>query len=378
MVMPRILQANIDNVNKGGAYILIHEVEKQLYNKSIYFDYLTMDHFDDSDVLEGSIKYSANLRKNKIVGHILLPSYVKKVLAKHYYETIHINTDTSWKALLYAIPAKKAGVKNIIVHAHATGIDGKCKSIKRILHNLCINKLNTITTKRIACSKEAAVWVFGNNRDCIVIKNGIKINDYQYDADLRFETRNGLGVTDEVVLGNVGVLSDTKNQLFLLDVLSKLISRGIKAKLLLVGDCSPEWNERIKQKAEKLNIYSQIILFGRSNNVKAMLSAMDIMLIPSKFEGFCLSLLEAQASGLLCLISDCIPDSAIASDNVIALPIEGSEDLWADRVSSIVKNGIGDRSGIIISNDFDISYISDQYASLYASLIKNDRKDSNI
>ncbi len=362
----KVLQMNIDNKNGGGAFILIKQLEKYIKSNDITFDYLTMDEYIH-DGLEESKVYSAHLRKNKVFGHILLPFFVYKILKHNRYSIIHINSDSSWKAWLYAYPAKKVGVKTVIVHSHSIGSDGTAKWLKNTLHRLFINKLDKVTDYRLACSEEAAKWMFPANKinSTNILFNGIEIENFKYNKIERKKIRHKLGIDDKFVLGQVGLVSSTKNQLFSISVLSEYLKKNNNAVLLIVGECDDIWKSKLISKAKRLGVKDNVIIYGSSTEIANMLSAMDVFLFPSIFEGAGIALVEAQANGLPCLISNSVPRITTVSSWITRLDLSDGPIIWASTIDPLVKFTKTLREKRIIDEKYGIKVSAEQLIQFY-------------
>lgn len=363
----KVLQMNIDNKNRGGAFILIKQFEKNLLKDGIVFDYLTMDQYTSDGLEKGSRAYSANLRKNRIFGHILLPFFVYRTLKENQYSIVHINSDSSWKAWLYAYPAKKAGVKKVIVHSHSIGSDGKAKWLKDTLHKMFVNKLDKVTDFRLACSEEAARWMFPKDKvsSTNVLFNGIEIDNFQYDENSGKRIREELGVKDKHILGQVGLVSSTKNQIFSIRVLAEYKKIHPDTALLIVGDCNSEWNKKLMAEAKRLRVENDVIIYGPSSEIASILSSMDVFLFPSLFEGAGISLVEAQASGLPCVVSKSVPRITTVSDWAIRLDLSAGATVWATEVEELLNQQTVDRKDRTLDRKYDISTATSHLKKIY-------------
>lgn len=213
------------------------------------------------------------------------------------YDIVHIHGNSA-TTVLELLPAKLAGVKKRIVHIHNT------KSDHPIAHTLLYPLMKYLMTDAVACSNAAGEWIFKNG-NYNVLNNAIDLSKYSYNDVTRTQIRLEYGIDpDSFVIGHVGKFVEQKNHLFLIDVFSKVIEKNKNAKLMLVGDGPMRNNIEEKIKERKLN--TQVVLCGMQENASKFLSAMDIVVFPSLWEGLPLSLLEAQANGLLCVASDVI------------------------------------------------------------------------
>jgi len=340
MSQVRILHCNNDNKNMGGAYIVMRKLDPYMRQYGYVFDYITMDEFvvrGKAAVypLEDSKTFSAKLRSNKIVGHIKLPFYVRKILKENPYNIVHIDIDSAWKALLYAIPAKKSGAK-VLIHSHATGIDGDYKGIKGALHGFCKCILSKYSDKYIGCSQQALYWLCPKERlqQGEVLVNGIDKNEYFYNNSLRIKTRKELNIEDCFVLCNVGRINDNKNQSFLIDVIKELKKMISSVMLLLVGPYTEEDYNKLTRKIQLEQMNEEVIIIGETDQVNKYLNAADYFVLPSIFEGLSLASIEAQSTGVRCLLSMGTPPEAKVTELAIREPLESGMKVWA----SIIYN----------------------------------------
>src|SRR5699024_8644416 len=191
----------------------------------------------------------------------------------------------------------------VIVHSRNAKPPNNIKS--QLLHKINFFRLPKRKISRIAVSDLAGEWMFGKRFDFITINNGIDINKFKFNAQLREQMRSEFNIeNDELCVLHVGAFRNQKNHMFLLDIFYSILKREEKAKLVLVG--SGELLTDVKEKASTLGVLEQIIFAGNRSDIQRMLSGSDVFLFPSFYEGFPNAVLEAQCSGLPCVISDTI------------------------------------------------------------------------
>jgi len=338
MKRKRILHVNIDNNGGNGAFSLVRYLYEHLSDDYI-FDYYTMGNFVKDAVWNeiiqnGGLCESANLRKNKLLGHILLPYRFYKFLKKNSYEVVHIHSEVAYKHFLYAIAAKAIGTKKIIIHSHSNDIDGDNKGLKLLLHNFLRKRVNKYGTYFLACSQPAADWMFDKSvltsNKFFLLCNGIAPEKYRFSEAIRERKRVELGVNNKIVVGHVGGLKKVKNQSFLVDIISKLDAN--KYVLILVGD--GEDKEKITEKVKQLKCEKRVMLLGSRNDVNEILQAMDIFVFPSFFEGIPMALIEAQSVGLPALVSNAINRDIRINNNVFFYSLKKNANDWADFVEA--------------------------------------------
>lgn len=254
------------------------------------------------------------------------------------YDVVHLHT-SSWKRLLVEQLAVEYGIPKIIVHSHNTGLDsGKGRDPVAYNRHLKLRRQFTpnLATDFCACSNEAADWLFGEQipRDRIqILKNAIEVERYVFNKNVRNQYRGEMNLNDCFVIGCVGRFTYQKNHEFLIETFQKTAQRIRNARLLLVGEGPLENN--IKEQVQKLGLEHQVIFTGQRNDVPQLLQAMDVFCLPSRYEGLGIVLVEAQASGLMCLTSECIVDEVYITDNLIRLPFVPS--LWSEAIVGISK-----------------------------------------
>lgn len=229
---------------------------------------------------------------------------------------------------LELVAARKGGAKRLIYRSSNSNVEGGFK--QKLLHSTVGQLARTVPTVKIAPSKEAAEYCFG--KGCIekgrayLLRNGVDTSVYLYSDETRAAVRKELGVENEFVVAHVGRFSKQKNHSFLLDVFSEIVKINPGSVLLLVG--TGELEEEIKHKANRLKITDKIRFLGVRNDVPQLLSAADVFVFPSFYEGMPNTVIEAQALSLHCVISDTITPDADITGLVEYLP-PGDAKQWA-------------------------------------------------
>lgn len=374
MPLEKILHVNNDNYNLGGAFILTYRLEKYLQKFGFSYDYLTMDHFviDSANypIPDNDKTYSANLRKNRLIGHFVLPFYVNNVLKHNDYKIIHIDTDSAWKALLYAVPAHRRGLK-VIVHSHAMAIEGDSVCIKKSLEIIAKSILTKYSNRYIACSKMAAEWILPNNSltKVDIIPNGIEMTDFYFCSEEREEYRRKYKFDKSIVIGNVGVFTKTKNQEYLVLLLDSLLRENYDVKLLLVGNKNTSYGNKIGKMVKDLGLEDKVILTGNTKHVRQFMNAMDVYIQPSLYEGFGLVSVEAQATGLLTLISESLPKETIVSNWAYSFNVSRGQDV-VKRVISEYNFSVKERTRKKLNENCGLDAMAKKVSEIYKTLIE--------
>lgn len=249
---------------------------------------------------------------------------LKKIIRMENYDIVHVHGNSTM-IFPELLAAKLGGTRIRIAHSHTTyGNHPKLVPIVRPL-------FDRLYTEGLACSKEAGRWMF-KEKKFEIINNGINTDDYKFSLELREKYRTQLDIkSNEVLIGNVAAMTPVKNQKYLLDLLKELLIDGKQVKLLLVGEGELFYEN--KEYARKMEVLDNVIFYGKTNYVNEIMNAMDIFMFPSFYEGLGIVLIEAQASGMLCVANDKIPKESNLNGKICFLPLE-EENNWKEQVSS--------------------------------------------
>ncbi len=270
--------------------------------------------------------------KNRLV-------FIKKICMAERPDIVHINISTGL-AFLYAHIIKKSLPDcKIIVHAHGDGIEPPHRLIKNVVYRACRFFWEREADRYIACSKQISEWMYSKHvKDfptCQVIHNSIDTKKFEFNAEARKYYRDKIGGGTELIIGTIGRICYQKNPDFILEIINELKNRKVQFKFLWVGQ--GEEKENIKKRAEQTGVLDRIVFYGVTNDVSGILSAMDVFILPSRYEGLGIVLIEAQSNGLPCITSLNIPEEAQVSNNYCKLPIINAT-LWCDKIMLFSEN----------------------------------------
>lgn len=248
------------------------------------------------------------------------------------YHAVHFcgNSLTSIAPLWYAY---RHGIHVRIAHAHNSYCSG--------LHNRLLHKAKRclakhITTHHLACSTLAARWYYGNS-PAVIIPNSIDIDKFRFAPTVRQSIRTVLGLpSDAPVLGHVGRFTVEKNHTFLLDIFAEFVRLHPTARLLLVGQ-GPLLQE-MEDKAASLGLRDSVLFLGQRQDVAQLMQVMDLFVMPSTFEGLPYVLIEAQAAGLPCLLSDAINADAVLLESSQCMSLKLHASMWADKADKLLQS----------------------------------------
>ena len=290
---------------------------------------------------------------------------IKKILQENNYDVVHDHS--GYKAWCNLSVAKKCGVENRIAHAHQAFMAETYK--QRILRIISTPVTKIYATELFACGNDAAKWMWGKsafeNNKVFIMKNAIDAKKFTFDSEKRKKLRKELMLEDNFVVGNVARFSYQKNQEFLIDVFLKIKKYKDNAVLLLVG--RGETENAIKQRAEELGLSESVLFLGVRNDVQDLLNVMDVFVLPSRFEGLPVTLVEIQANGLPAVVSDVVTKEMSVSDSITFLSLLQSADEWAKVVSDKER---ADSKNLIEKTEYDLCVAADEMYKKYLSMIK--------
>ncbi len=270
--------------------------------------------------------------------------------------------------------AYRYSVKGIILHAH----NSKSSEIRyKQIFNSVLNRLSsTMASHHFACSQGAAEALFTSreiNRGLFVMNNAVDVARFAFSREKRASLRAELAISDDrVVIGNIGRCCRQKNQLFLIDIFSAYLERDSNALLLIAGDGA--LLAVLKARAEALNISSSVLFLGVREDVDRVVSAIDLMVMPSLFEGLPVVGIEAQASGVPAIFSSTVTEDVKVCGNVSFLPLESSPQEWSLAIESALKLGReADPEPLITAAGFNIKEESSKLESIYREIISKSR-----
>ena len=267
---------------------------------------------------------------------------MKKIIRNNKYDIAYFNVSNCYDSI-GMLAAKKCGVKKVISHSHSSSIEGKSildRMIKVMVNNFMKVIVAYSCNSYLACSEKAARWMYLKkiikNNNYQVVYNCVDERKYAYNPEIRDKMRSKLNIEDKFVIGHVGRFSYPKNHLFMLDVFKKVLEKRKNAVLMCIGE--GELYDKIVEYSKKIGVYEKIIFTGKVNNVQDYLQAMDVFILPSKFEGLPVVAVEAQFSGLPCIVSSNIDRNVILGTNSEMISIDKKdEEKWVTQICKFDK-----------------------------------------
>ena len=362
--MIRVLQM-IGTLGLGGSQTMLMSLYRNIDRKQIQFDFI-LDHPDgvyfvpEAESL-GARVFTITPFRGINAGEVRRDW--NNFFYTHPGEYTVLHSHVRSYASLYLPVAKAHGLKTII-HSHNTANgSGVNAAVKEALQKPLRHQADIL----MACSTEAGEWLFGKkacqSEKFVFLPNAVDTARFAAGSAKRRQMRQALGVEGRHVIGHVGRFNDQKNHAFLLEAFQRAHAQNPKAVLLLVGEGSLQSD--MVRRAVSLGIAEDVLMTGNRDDVPELLAAMDIFAFPSLWEGLPVTLIEAQAAGLPCVISDVITTDVDITPLIERLPID-SPDEWAEAL--LEKRPRLDTREAVIRAGFDVCasarFISDLYLRL--------------
>lgn len=349
----------------GGIQSFLYNIYSSI-STEVKFDFLVSSKgiFEEDFIKLGSkVFYIPYITK---VGPLEYKKQLKQFLCSHpEYQIIHIHFDQL--SGLVAQAASECGKKYIICHSHT--ISNNANIFGKIYKMYLRHKIDRYATNLLACSKNASKWLFKKqSSQAKIIYNGINQKKYYYNEKNRKVIRKKYNINENsVVLGCVGRICKEKNYMFLLKVFEKYLLINENSFLMIVGDGN--YKDKIIKYAKNKKILNKIIFTGFTFETEKYYSAMDIFIFPSLHEGLGISVVEAQISGLYCLVSDVLPNEVKITNNISFISLTKKPLHWANCIEEhhfkIARKEIINN---LINNNYDIKNVSKDLSKIYLKM----------
>lgn len=330
----------VNSLGIGGNPIFVMNYFRVLDKEKFQIDFLI---FDDSrlDFKQEVCDAGSNIyacpqeNRNSLLNQM---KYVYSFLKENHYDVVHCH-NCAFKGLLRGtIPAKLAGIDTVIAHSHNTGRP-KYTTLDNLTRVILKGIMEWSIDYGLACSNQAGQSKYSDkfmkSDKYRVIYNAVDGEKYRYQPLQREAIREKYNIDKEFVIGSIGRLEEQKNYLFFIDVFYKFLKTNPEAYFLLVGDGSQK--ESILKRIKELGIEERVIMPGSVLNPEVYYQAMDLFVLPSIYEGFGLVNIEAQISGLPCLVSSVVPKEVNISGAVWFLNLENAKNEWIETIEKIRK-----------------------------------------
>lgn len=260
--------------------------------------------------------------------------------------------------------AKRAGARRLALRS-SNASDGQT-GLGMLLQRALRRPLTSVADVKIAPSDLAAEYTFGpmamKKGEVHYLRNALDLDAYAFSAEKRSAIRAELSIdADALVVGHVGRFAPQKNHGFLIEAFAKLLKTRPDAKLVLVG--KGELESEVREKSDALGVLSSIVFTGVRSDVPALLSGFDVLALPSFYEGMPNVVIEAQAAGLACVVSDTVTRQADVTGLVEFLPIDDTE-AWAKALVSATDGKRPDTKAALAAAGYDVAKAVEEFVGL--------------
>ncbi|MBE6073975.1 MAG: glycosyltransferase family 1 protein [Selenomonas ruminantium] len=366
--MKRVL-CLIANMDTGGAETLLMKLYRTMNVEEYQFDFLTYagkNGYYDKEIINRG-------------GKIYPITPVKKNPIKCFYDVYTVVKGGGYKSVLLSVPfsvysimlliARMAGAKKIGLRCTNTKVgDGKISYT--VLHYIFKPFAKVVTNVKLSPSVLAAEWMFGKGcvykKQAVILNNGVQLDKFIFSIQRRKMIREEFNVSNKHVYGHVGRFVKQKNHIFLLKIFQEICKQDSEAVLLLVG--TGMLLEDIKKKVYELKIENSVIFAGVRKDIPDIMMAMDVVIFPSYYEGMPNVIIEAQCTGLPCIIADTITRDVQVTDLIEFLSLEDDALIWANTamkkmtLSKDIKRNI--YNSIMKEKGYDINDVTCKFLEL--------------
>lgn len=357
----------------GGMENFVMEIYRHIDRNKIQFDFLIshngqIAYEDEINKLGGKIhRITYNFKENPYLYTKALDDFFKK---HKEIKGIHMHSCFIGYSKLLKI-AKKYNIKIRIYHSHnSDNMYPNNSLLYKILELKNKKDIKKYATNLFACSQKAGEYMFDKSK-FIVIKNAIDLKKFSYDKNIRKKKRLELDIENKLVIGSVGRLQYQKNPLYIVDIFNELYKKNKNAILIMVGE--GDLYTSIVDRIKKYKLEDCVKLLGHREDINHLMQAFDVFLFPSIFEGLGIVLIEAQASGLPCLTSNCVPLEAKATDIINFMSLDDCIENWTNRLLALAKLPRTSHVEQLKENGYDILDLASSLAEFYIKQLENRR-----
>ena len=352
----------VDSMNIGGAETFLMKIFRVLDKNKYMIDFIVSDNgFYDNEVREcGGKIYKIPMRTKNLIGAMF---GIKKIVKKNNYKVV-LKLSSTPIATLDLLAAKLGGANLLAVRSCNAYAEENI--FYRILNTLLRPLFNRIVNIKIAPSKLAGEFTFGKksveNGEVIFLNNAIDLNIFRYDSNHKKKLMEEFNIEKKTVYGHIGRFSNQKNHKFLIEIFEKIYLKDPQSVLLLVGE--GELKENILQEVKRRKLEKNVIFTGIRTDIPKILSVIDVFIFPSFYEGMPNTVIEAQAIGLNCIVSDTITKQANITGLVKYLSLNLEAEKWADECLKAEKIHKTTKEDFIKSG-YSIDHTKDIFINLF-------------
>lgn len=351
----------VSSMDTGGAETFLMKIYRELDRREYQIDFCVTTSergfYDDEIASLGGRVHRIPKKSENFLKYAL---ELRKIVSNNEYKYV-LRASTHSLVALDLLIAKFGGAKRLIFRSTNSNIIGGIN--KRFLHYLFCFLPKLVPTTKIAPSIEAGRFVFGGraikNNEILILNNGINIKKFSFEQQKREQVRKEMDLEDSFVVGHIGRFVDQKNHRFLIEIFDSIQQKKKNAKLLLIG--TGELQRDIETQISQLGFMDKVYFLGIRSDIAPLLMAMDVMLFPSLYEGMPNVIIEAQATGLNCVVSDAVTKDCDITGLVKFLSLEVPSSEWADEIVSMSCNSRENIEKYFIERKYDIQSVVEEF-----------------
>lgn len=355
----------VSSMNAGGAETFLMKLYRNVDKTKYQFDFcihVAEKCFYEDEILSLGGKIFRIPSKSQNV-KLFQKQLAQVIKTNHYQYVLRITSNAMgfWDLKI----AKNAGAKVCCARSSNSSDGGAWKT--RIAHQIGRLFFLKYVDVALAPSDLAAKYTFGRkayeNGKVHLLNNAVDLDIFQYNLNEREEIRKEFGISSEkLVFGHIGRFTEQKNHKFLLDIFKEIKTEKQDSVLVLVGD--GPLKDEIRVKAKELGLEDSVIFSEVRSDISKIFSAMDCFIFPSFYEGMPNTVIEAQATGLPCIISDTITNKANITGLVDYVSLGQSPTHWAHMSLEKSKMSRVDTSQMFIENKYDIKSSVEEFIDI--------------
>lgn len=368
--MIRILQV-MGGMNRRGAESFIMNIYRKIDRTHVQFDFLVytnekQDFEDEITTLGGRV---IHMPCSSGIGALRSIPQIKRIIRTYGpYKAIHAHTLYN---ICYSMLAARSVPEMLrISHSHSTKNRLTAGFFQRAYEWMSRSIIRHYTQVMVACGENAGEFLFGSKfrKEGIILKNGVDLDKHcSHNENAIAAIKGAYGLTDKLVIGSVAHFYEIKNHVFMVEIAKALKSNGTKFKMLFIGRGG--LIEKIRKNVIDCDLQNEVIFLGTRTDINDLMYCFDVFLMPSHFEGNPVTLVEAQAAGLPCVITNSITDEMDMGLGLIhKCSLSSSASQWTDTIVEAAKHRCMDENEIrkrIAACGYDAQITADQMQQLY-------------
>lgn len=370
--------------NYGGVETFIMNIFRKLNGSQFQFDFIKENPnkkiaYEDEIIKNGGHIYCVPVANGGVLKYIKRKQLANQFFKKHHdYDIVHLNC-VSVISIYWLKSAYSFGIKKLIVHSHIDRDFAKFSKLKSICFKLWGNHDKKYISKhknivKLAASSKAGKYMFNSN-DFKVIDNGIEVDKYKYSLSIKKSVRKELNIADNYnIIMTVAKIDYQKNYTKVVNVFNKIHDDDKNTKLVIIGNKSKEYN-KILNMVKSYGLTNSVLFLGVRKDVNKLLSAADLILMPSIIEAFPFALVESQTAGVPGLVSEgVIPAEENITGKLTYVSLDKSDGFWKDKAINILNDAMNERDkinmyNIVKNSEFNLDKSINDVKNIYSSLV---------